>query len=62
MFLLIISRLHDILLLSFPVKMNMDVLEIRTAYKNLKRILGETETLSKILDFYGNLGFSFFKF
>ena len=47
MILLIISRLHDILLLSFAVKMNLDVLKIGIEYKNFKRILGEI--LSKIL-------------
>ena len=49
MFLLIISRLHDILLLSLPVKMNIDVLKIGTEYKNFRKILGEREILSKIL-------------
>ena len=54
--------LHDILLLRFPVKMNMDVLKIRIEYKNFKRILGEREILGKMLgDFYENLGFSFFR-
>ena len=48
MFLLVISRLHDILLLSFPVKMNMNKLKIGTEYKNF-RILGEEEILSKFL-------------
>ena len=59
---LIISMLHDILLLRFPVKMNMDVLKIRIEYKNFRRILGEREILGKMLgDFYENLGFSFFR-
>ena len=51
MFLFIISRLHDILLLSCPVKMNMDVLKIGIEYKNFRRILAERNILSKILDF-----------
>ena len=56
---LIISRLHDILILNFPVKINMDVPKIENEYgcaenrnfeyKNFKRILGEREILSKIL-------------
>ena len=46
---LIISRLHDILLLSFPEKMNIDVRKIGIQYKNFRRILGEREILSKML-------------
>ena len=46
---LIISRLYDILLLSFPVKFNMDVLKIGIGCKNFRRILGGREILSKIL-------------
>ena len=49
---LLISKLHDSLLLSFPVKMDMDVLKIGIEYKNFRRILGEREILSKILGDY----------
>ena len=45
---LLISKLHDSLLLGFPVKMNMDVLKIGIEHKHF-RILGEREILSKIL-------------
>ena len=48
MFLLIITRLYDILLVSFSVKMNMDVQKLGIEYKYF-RILGEMEILRKIL-------------
>ena len=53
MFLLIISRLHDILILSFPVKMNMDVMKIRIEYRNFRR-KGDFE--QSFRRFYENLG------
>ena len=51
MLLLIISKLHDILLLNFPIKMNIGMLKIGIEYK-IRRILGEREILSKILGDY----------
>ena len=40
---------HDILLLSFPLKINMDVLKIGSEYRNFRRILGEREILRNVL-------------
>ena len=43
------TMLHDILLLSFPLKINMDVLKIGSEYRNFRRILGEREILRNVL-------------